>query len=180
MSTFVDECRREWRRLGVPDSMAEEMASELEADLAEASADGVSATEVLGESDPRRFAANWASARGLVPDGPPRPRRRPHWAVFAAGVVVLLVGVILGGLLVVKGAHPTIHTQINQQTAVSAPDVVGMTELRAEATLEARGLQPAVAYVRHRPAGTVVVQVPAARTRVERGSTVLLRVGRAG
>jgi hypothetical protein len=43
MTAFVEECRREWKRLGVPDLLAEEMATELEADLAEAEADGVSA-----------------------------------------------------------------------------------------------------------------------------------------
>ena len=31
MSAYVDECRQEWRRLGVPDLLAEEMAAELEA-----------------------------------------------------------------------------------------------------------------------------------------------------
>jgi hypothetical protein len=50
MTAFVEECRREWKRLGVPDLLAEEMATELEADLAEAEADGVSAAEMLGES----------------------------------------------------------------------------------------------------------------------------------
>jgi hypothetical protein len=57
MTAYVEECRQEWKRLGVPDLLAEEMAADLEADLAEAEADGVSATEMLGESDPRRFAA---------------------------------------------------------------------------------------------------------------------------
>ena len=66
MTAYVEECRQEWKRLGVPDLMAEEMATELETDLAEAEADGVSAAEMLGESDPRRFAATWASERGLV------------------------------------------------------------------------------------------------------------------
>ena len=66
MPAFIEECRYEWKRLGVPDSMADEMATELEADLAEAEADGVSAAEILGESDPRRFAATWATERGLV------------------------------------------------------------------------------------------------------------------
>ena len=41
MNAYVDECRREWKRLGVPDGLAEEMAAELEADLAEAETDGV-------------------------------------------------------------------------------------------------------------------------------------------
>ena len=33
MSEFVDECRREWHRLGVPDPVANEMAADLTADL---------------------------------------------------------------------------------------------------------------------------------------------------
>jgi hypothetical protein len=36
VSEFVDECRREWRRLGVPDPIANEMAADLTADLEEA------------------------------------------------------------------------------------------------------------------------------------------------
>ena len=38
MNEFVEECRREWNRLGVPDPVANEMAAELEADLEEAEA----------------------------------------------------------------------------------------------------------------------------------------------
>ena len=88
MTAYVEECRQEWKRLGVPDLMAEEMATELETDLAEAEADGVSAAEMLGESDPRRFAATWASERGLVAEpraerrnGSGSGSRRPHLAL---------------------------------------------------------------------------------------------------
>ena len=66
MPAFIEECRYEWKRLGVPDSMADEMAAELESDLAEAEADGVSAAEVLGEAiraaSPRPGPANAASS----------------------------------------------------------------------------------------------------------------------
>ena len=48
MSDFVEQCRLEWRRLGVPDPLAEEMAAELASDLREAEAEGVSAEEFLG------------------------------------------------------------------------------------------------------------------------------------
>ena len=34
MNEFVEECRREWRRLGVPDPIANEMAADLTADIA--------------------------------------------------------------------------------------------------------------------------------------------------
>jgi hypothetical protein len=48
VSEFVEECRREWRRLRVPDLVANEMAAYLAADLREAEAEGASAEEVLG------------------------------------------------------------------------------------------------------------------------------------
>jgi hypothetical protein len=32
MTAFVEECRQEWRRLGVPDLLADDMATELETD----------------------------------------------------------------------------------------------------------------------------------------------------
>ena len=68
MSDFVEECRREWRRLGVPDPVANEMAADLTVDLEEAEAEGGSPEDVLGNSafDPRRFAAAWAAARGVT------------------------------------------------------------------------------------------------------------------
>ena len=71
MNEFVEECRREWRRLGVPDPIAREMAADLEADLEEARADGVAPEEVLGRGafDPRSFAAAWASERGVSRPG---------------------------------------------------------------------------------------------------------------
>jgi hypothetical protein len=60
MSDFVEQCRLEWRRLGVPDALADEMATDLAADLTEAAAEGVTAEELLGNSasDPRSFAAS--------------------------------------------------------------------------------------------------------------------------
>ena len=81
MIEFVEECRREWRRLGVPDPIANEMAHDLTADIEEAEAEGGSAEDVLGNSlfDPRRFAASWANTRGVtaLDDRPVRllPRR---------------------------------------------------------------------------------------------------------
>jgi hypothetical protein len=72
MSDFAEQCRREWRRLGVPDPLAEEMAADLASDLSEAEADGVTAEELLGTSvfDPRSFAASWAAERGIIPEHP--------------------------------------------------------------------------------------------------------------
>jgi PASTA domain len=186
MTAFVEECRREWKRLGVPDSIADEMASELDADLTEASADGVSAAEILGESDPRRFAASWASARGLALEGHPQPRRRRRyvWWILAA-VLLLLVTIMIGGVLLASVGTVTTSTAIQVQLppvgkTVPVPDLVGLKATRAIAILRASGLEPAVASVAGRRAGVVVAQAPSAGARVARGSTILLRVGTGG
>ncbi len=103
MNEFVDECRREWRRLGVPDPIANEMAADLTADIDEAESEGGSAEDVLGNStfDPRRFAGSWAAARGVTaPPASASPRRR--WPALAFGLVgsaalLALAGAVLAG-----------------------------------------------------------------------------------
>jgi hypothetical protein len=96
VSEFVQECLREWRRLGVPDAVANEMAADLSADLDEAEAEGGSPEDVLGNSafDPRRFAAAWAVARGVT--GPPIPDPAPAWrspVTIALSVVLALLAI---------------------------------------------------------------------------------------
>ncbi|HEY1854456.1 MAG TPA: hypothetical protein VGG40_07695 [Solirubrobacterales bacterium] len=129
MSDFLEACRREWRRLDVPDPIAAEMAADLAADLEQADAEGVSAEELLGSGvfDPAGFAATWATERGVVPGSPPGTREgaRRRWLPFAAiacFAIVTLVGVALAVLAfhgasvvgVVHGAPagragPTLH-----------------------------------------------------------------------
>lgn len=93
MSAFVEECLREWRRLGVPDPVANEMAADLTADLEEADSEGGSPEDVLGNNafDPKAFAAEWAVARGVT--GPPTRDlpliRRPRLAVLLTALVVV-------------------------------------------------------------------------------------------
>jgi hypothetical protein len=94
VNEFVDECRREWKRLGVPGRVADEMADELTADLGEAEADGVSPEVVIGSSDARSFAARWASERGV-------PRARWTSRLPAALATVALVPAILGAVLLI-------------------------------------------------------------------------------
>jgi len=105
MSDFVEQCRSEWRRLGVPDPLAEEMAADLASDLAEAETEGVSAEELLGTSafDPRSFAASWAAERGIIPEPPRRgnARRRPLVLVAFTGLAALTL--IVAGLLLLTG-----------------------------------------------------------------------------
>jgi hypothetical protein len=100
VNQFVEECRREWKRLRVPEPVADEMAAELMADLDEAAAEGASPEEVLDSaaSDPRSFAAAWAAERGVVPPQwlTARLRRRsPLPVAIAALTIVAAVGAAL-------------------------------------------------------------------------------------
>jgi hypothetical protein len=99
MNEFVEECRREWNRLGVPDQIADEMAADLAADLEEAEAEGASAEEVLGTGafDARSFAAAWAAERGVVRrsrNGLLRRSRVPA-AIATLALVIAIVGAVL-------------------------------------------------------------------------------------
>jgi hypothetical protein len=100
MTDFVDQCRTEWKRLGVPDPLAEEMAEDLASDLREAEAEGVSAEELLGDSvsDPASFAASWAGERGLIPPARGSHHHRPLLLVTFtafAGITVLVSALLL-------------------------------------------------------------------------------------
>jgi hypothetical protein len=101
VNDFVEECRREWRRLRVPDRVANEMAADLKADLDEAEAEGASPEAVLGSEafDPRSFAASWAAERGVVGPLPARVDRLPRRSRLLAGIgvsaLVALIGVAL-------------------------------------------------------------------------------------
>lgn len=104
MSEFVEQCRREWRRLGVADALADEMAADLASDLADAEAEGVSVEEVLGSSasDPRSFAASWAAERGIIPaPGRRSGRRRPRFLV--AFTVLAAIALVVAALLLATG-----------------------------------------------------------------------------
>lgn len=105
MSEFVEECRREWRRIGVPAPVANEMAADLTADLEEAEAEGGSPEDVLGNNafDPRRFAAAWAVARGVT--GPPIRDRSPRWRPPVAIALTVFLGAlsIVAGLVLLSG-----------------------------------------------------------------------------
>jgi hypothetical protein len=89
VNQFVEECRREWRRLRVPKSLANDMAAELESDLAEAADEGVTPEELVG-GDARTFARSWAAERGV--DMHTRGRQKLTFAILAALVGVAAVG----------------------------------------------------------------------------------------
>lgn len=145
MTAYVQECRQEWKRLGVPDLLAEEMATELESDLAEAQADGVSATEILGESDPRRFAAAWASERGLVAEPSPQPKRTRRWILIVVGVIVLfLVAVIVAIVGLFAAASVSVQTSVSPPRparAFALPNLVGLQACHARRIALGAGLR---------------------------------------
>jgi len=120
MSDFVEQCRAEWKRLGVPDPLAEEMAADLTSDLEEAEADGISAQELLGSSafDPRSFARSWAAERGIIPEPPSRgPRRRPF--VLVAFTAVAAIAVIMAVALLTT--QPQVAVRITRAGSGVAP-----------------------------------------------------------
>jgi len=134
MTAYVEECRREWKRLGVPELLAEEMASELESDLAEAEADGVSAAEMLGESDPRRFATTWAVERGLIAEPVPKKRRKRFWVglAFAFVVMFFFVMLLVGGLFATATVSlPSVKAPRPETTAVVLPNFSGLNVCQA-------------------------------------------------
>ena len=89
---------RRWRRSWSPTSRRRE-------------ADGVSAAEILGESDPRRFAATWARERGLVSDPPPKKSRKGLWIGLAVGLVLVFVALPALALISVgSGSISTVHS----------------------------------------------------------------------
>jgi hypothetical protein len=110
MSQFVEECQKEWSRLGVAQATANEMAADLELDLAEAEADGVSPEEVLGNGyfDARAFAGEWARARGVVSlNANARTRETPARArPLALALIAPVCLVVAGlGLVMLLGSH---------------------------------------------------------------------------
>jgi hypothetical protein len=104
VSHFVSECREEWKRLGVPRRVADDMAAELETDLQEAAAEGASIEDVLGPdaADPRSFALAWAGERGVIRSG----NRRFGYAV-AAAIALFAAAAIAGAVLLLTASQPT-------------------------------------------------------------------------
>jgi hypothetical protein len=124
MSDFVEQCRREWKRLNVPDPLAEEMAADLASDLREAESDGVSAEEFLGSSafDPRSFAASWAAERGIIPAAPAGRANRP--LVLVAFTALAALALLVAALLLATGEPKvSVNTSGGAQPRISVPPV---------------------------------------------------------
>jgi hypothetical protein len=173
VNPFVEECRREWKRLGVPDPVANEMSADLEVDLAEAEADGTSAEEVLGTGafDAPAFAAAWAAERGVIPppapSGPARPRRSRAPYAIAGFALVALVGLALALL-----PQPTVSARLALGASVHARAVPWSIRQRARIDGQGRLVLPAV------PRAIVVPPLPAGASQVVVANTnwIVLRI----
>jgi PASTA domain len=188
MSDFVEECRREWKRLRVPDPLANEMAADLAADLRDAEAEGASAEDLLGNGvfDPRTFAESWARERGLIRSRV-RDRLDRRTAVILGAVVTGVVGAVVALVLLLGPSSsrspsppPTASAPTTTiATTVLVPDLIGLTQPQAIARARAVGVSVSVAYVHSNAGhGVVVVEQPSAGTRIRRGATLQLRVSR--
>jgi hypothetical protein len=183
VNEFVEECRREWKRLGVPESAANEMAADLAADLKEADGEGVSPEEVLGSSafDPRSFAAAWAAERGIV-DHPRSQSRVPRVLLLGALLIVVATGVgVVAATLAsesdpdVPAAGPTVPAG-----SVDVPQLLGLDLMQAIAQAESLGFTIEFSYRDRAGAAreTVITQKPAAGAEVKRGAALSLVVAR--
>jgi hypothetical protein len=129
VNEFVEECRSEWKRLGVPDPVANEMAADLAADLEEADAEGVSVEEVLGSEafDPRSFATAWAAERGIIQRSLPSGHGLTRSSRLAAAIGTLaLIVAIIGAVLVIV-ATPSDPQRLALASPVDPPRAVWVT-----------------------------------------------------
>jgi hypothetical protein len=112
MNAFVEQCLREWKRLGVPDVVANEMAADLDADLRDAAADAVAPEEVLGNAifDAQSFARSWSEARGVIPPAHVPVARSSGRRI--AAVVLAGLAVLGAGLLALVIFHPTARAMV--------------------------------------------------------------------
>lgn len=117
MNDFVHRCLSEWKRIGVPDAVANEMAADLDADLRDAAADDVAPEEVLGNSifDAPSFARSWAAARGVIPPAHVPVARSDGRGIAAIALAVLAVlGAAFVALVIF---HPTAGVVAVQRSA---------------------------------------------------------------
>ena len=190
MSSFVEECRREWKRLGVPDLIADEMASDLSADLEEAQAEGFPPEEILGAeaSEPRSFAATWARERGVVAP-PAKKLPRNLLLLIAGGLIALFALAGFAAVALLATTHTTsgpsmvtaaqAQRVLPAQAKVTVPNLVGLQEGDALAAARAAGLDVSIvlAFGGHPVIGAVNAQSLGPGTVVNRGSVIRLYVG---
>ena len=117
---------------------------------------------MLGESDPRRFAAAWARERGLASEPAPQKRRTRRWIWATAGFILALVFVVVLGLVAAVGASVHTHISASQPLKVRSvviPNLVGLRACHARQIARESGLQ-IQKVPRRRCKAVVVAQQP--------------------
>ena len=185
MNDFVEQCRREWRRLRVPDSVADEMAADLAADLKEAEAEGASVEDVLGggATDARSFAASWAAERAVIP--PPRLLARlPRRALMLVAIAALTLVAAVGAALVIFASPDAAasETAIRVPSELRGPRApVGWPvshEAPSPAYTAAR--TPVGVWIQHDGRGVLLAQTDGPGVEISRVGSILLIVGLVG
>jgi PASTA domain len=187
---FLEECRLEWQRLGLPRDRLAVMHGELGALLG----DGDLPDQVDGipTADPRAFADRWAADRGVS-----RPRLEYTTGGMAnrrrVGMFVLLALFAIGGVAAAVefgtgGADSGDSATDTQQTSFAAPDLVTVPNLVGSPLAIATGTAPRVgvrigdveklAAGTKIESGTVLRERPPAGTKIRRGVTITLVVAR--
>jgi hypothetical protein len=187
---FLEECRLEWQRLGLPRDRLAVMRDE----LAEALAGADELPDEIGgipTVDARAFADRWAAERGVS-----RPRLEYTAGGRAnrrrIGVIALLVLFALGGVAAaVEFNSPdsdsdqgtdTTQTSFATPDLVTVPNLVGSPLEIATDTAQAVGVRigdiEKLAAGTKIEAGTVLRERPVAGTRIRRGVTITLVVAR--
>jgi PASTA domain len=190
VNAFVEECRREWERLGVPPSVMDDLTTRLEAEL-EAAGDGDAIPDqIAGHStyDVQGFAGTWARNRPAA-----RPRLQytgggGQRISMRSGVIVLLVLFAIGGVAaVLEFQSPSEQeSRSNQNTTtavdlVAVPDLLGLSTSAATAAAQSAGVRIGDTTSQASPgtpSGTVLHQSPDVGTKIPRGNTLTLVVAK--
>ena len=189
MDGFVEECQREWERLGVPPSVADDLTARLEAEI-EAAGDGVVPASIEGHStyDVQAFAGTWARTRPAA-----RPRLQYTGGggkrlTLRSGVLALVVLFTIGAVAaVLEFQSPSEQeSRSNQNTTtavdlVAVPDLLGLSSSAASAAAQAAGVRIGDTTTEARPgtpSGTVLHQSPDVGAKIPRGNTLTLVVAR--
>lgn len=187
MTDFVEQCRREWKRLRVPDTVADEMAAELAADLTQAEAEGASVEEVLGSgaTDPRSFAASWAAERAVIPPPALMARLRKRSLVFAAIAALTLVTAIGAALVILaspKASAPVAAVRVPTifRAATAPSNVVAVSPAPPPPSAFRTPGLPVAVWVLRDGRGVVLAQSKGSGVEINQVGSILLIVGIAG
>jgi hypothetical protein len=185
VNDFIEQCRREWKRLRVPDELADEMAADLAADLHEAEAEGAAVEDVLGSgaTDPRSFAASWAAERAVIP--PPRLTARfLRTALVLVAIAALTLVTAVGATLVIfaspdASASPTAIRVPGEMRGPKAP--AGWPRVRvAPSPAYASPQTVSGVWIQYDGRGVLLAEPPGSGVEINKVGSILLIVGLVG